>query len=50
MQEGITKVMTQFPDESPIEHICVLSKWCNDCGVLTRENIRLKNQVVTTLV
>jgi hypothetical protein len=37
MQEGIIKVTTQFPDGSPIEHKCILSKWCNNYGVLMRE-------------
>jgi hypothetical protein len=32
--EGIIKVTTQFSDGSPIEPKCVLSKWCNDHGVL----------------
>jgi hypothetical protein len=41
MQEGIIKVMMQFPDGSPIEPKDVKSKWCNDCGVLTREKCKI---------
>jgi hypothetical protein len=40
MQEGIIKVMTLFPDGSPIEPKVVLSKWHNDCGVLAMESVR----------
>jgi hypothetical protein len=41
MQEEIIKVTTQFPDGSPIEPKCVLSKWHNDCGVLAREKCKI---------
>jgi hypothetical protein len=41
MQEGIIKVMMQFPDGSPIEPKCVNSKWHNDCGVLTMEKCKM---------
>jgi hypothetical protein len=37
MQEGIIKVMAQFPDGSSIEPKGALSKCCNDCGVLVRD-------------
>jgi hypothetical protein len=40
MLKGIIKGTTQFPDGSPIEPKCVLSKWSNDCGALARENVR----------
>jgi hypothetical protein len=41
MQEGIIKVIAQFPDGSPIEPKGVLFKWCNDCGVLTRKKCKI---------
>jgi hypothetical protein len=41
MQEGIIKVTMQFPDGSPIEPKDAKSKWCNDCGVLTREKCKI---------
>jgi hypothetical protein len=41
MSEGIIKVTTQFPDGSPIEFKGVLSKWCNDCGVLVRKKCKI---------
>jgi hypothetical protein len=41
MQEGIIKVMTQFPDGSPIEPKGVNAKWLNDCGVLVREKCKI---------
>jgi hypothetical protein len=33
--------MTQFPHGSPIETKGVISKWCNDCGVPTREKCKI---------
>jgi hypothetical protein len=41
MQEGIIKVTTQFPDGSPIEPKCIISKWRNDCGVLMRKKCKI---------
>jgi hypothetical protein len=41
MREEIIKVIAQFPEGSPIEHKCVLSKWCNDYGVLEREKYKI---------
>jgi hypothetical protein len=41
MQEGIIKVMAQFPDGSPIEPKGVNSKWCNAYGVLVREKCKI---------
>jgi hypothetical protein len=41
MQEGIIKVMAQFPDKSPIEPKGINAKWCNDCGVLAREKCKI---------
>jgi hypothetical protein len=41
MQEGITKVMVQFPDGSPIEPKDVNAKWCIDCGVLARKKCKM---------
>jgi hypothetical protein len=41
MQEGIIKVTVQFPDGSPIEPRGILSKWCNDDGVLVREKCKI---------
>jgi hypothetical protein len=41
MQEGIIKVMVEFPDGSPIKPKGVNSKWCNDCGVLVREKCKI---------
>jgi hypothetical protein len=41
MQEGIIKVIAQFPDGSPIEPKGILSKWCNDYGVLAREKCKI---------
>jgi hypothetical protein len=41
MQKGIIKVITQFSDGSPIEPKGVLSKWRNDCSVLTREKCKI---------
>jgi hypothetical protein len=40
MQEWIIKVTSQFLDELAAEPKGVLSKWSNNCGVLTKENIR----------
>jgi hypothetical protein len=40
MQEGIIKVIVQFPDGSPIEPKGFLSKWHNDCGVVAREKCK----------
>jgi hypothetical protein len=39
--EGIIKVPAQFLDGSPIGPKGVLSKWCNDCGVLVREKCKI---------
>jgi hypothetical protein len=39
--EGIFKVTTQLPDGSPIEPKGILSKWCNDCGVLARKKCKI---------
>jgi hypothetical protein len=39
--KGIIKVTTQFPYGSPIEPKGVPSKWCNVCGVLTREKYKI---------
>jgi hypothetical protein len=41
MQEGIIKVMTQFPHGSFIEPKGILSKWRNDYGVLVREKCKI---------
>jgi hypothetical protein len=41
MQEGIIKVTSQFPYESPIGPKCILSKWRNDYGVLVREKCKI---------
>jgi hypothetical protein len=41
MQEGIIKVMVQFSNGSPIEPKGVLSKWCNDRGVLVRKKCKI---------
>jgi hypothetical protein len=41
MQERIIKLTVQFPYGSPIEPKCVLSKLCNDCGVLAREKCKI---------
>jgi hypothetical protein len=41
MQEGIIKVMEQFPNGSPIENKGVNAKCCNDCGVLVREKCKI---------
>jgi hypothetical protein len=41
MQEGIIKVMTQFPDGSPTEPKHINAKWRNDCGVLAREKCKI---------
>jgi hypothetical protein len=41
MQEGIIKVMTQFPDGSPTEPKRINAKWRNDCGVLAREKCKI---------
>jgi hypothetical protein len=41
MQEGIIKVIVQFPNGSPIEPKGVNSKWCNDYGVLAREKCKI---------
>jgi hypothetical protein len=42
MHEGIIKVMTQFPDGSPIEPKGINSKWCYDYDVLVREKCEIK--------
>jgi hypothetical protein len=41
MQEGIIKVTAQFLDGSPIQPKGILSKWCNECGVLAREKCKI---------
>jgi hypothetical protein len=41
MQEGIIKVMTQFPDGLHIEPKCVNAIWRNDCSVLAREKCKI---------
>jgi hypothetical protein len=41
MQQGIFKVIAQFPYGSPIEPKCVNSKWYNYCGVLAREKCKI---------
>jgi hypothetical protein len=41
MQEGIIKVMTQFPDGLHIEPKCVNAIWRNDCNVLAREKCKI---------
>jgi hypothetical protein len=41
MQEGIIKVMAQFPVGSPIEPKGVNFKWRNDYGVLVREKCKI---------
>jgi hypothetical protein len=41
MQEGIIKVMAQFPDGSPIEPKGILSKWHSDYDVLVREKSKI---------
>jgi hypothetical protein len=40
-EQGVIKVATQIPDGSPIEPKGILSKWRNDCGVLTMEKYKI---------
>jgi hypothetical protein len=40
MQEGIIKVTTQFPDGPSIEPKDILSKWCNEYGVLVKKKCK----------
>jgi hypothetical protein len=41
MQQGIIRITVQYVDGSTIESEGVLSKWRNDCGVVTREKYKI---------
>jgi hypothetical protein len=41
IQQGIIRITAQYSDGSPIEPEGILSKWKNDCGVVSMEKCKI---------